>query len=350
MWEKKPKFKYPGTRVFVLDRHGEPLAPTTPRRAHKLLDCGRAKKVRCEPFTIRMVDLSAKDLEVEGLALKLDPGSHTTGAALVRLLPPEASPTGDPSAPLDVPNGTAAGSFPRPAWDIRQVVVALIHLVHRARQIHLAMTARRQHRRFRRSRLRYRAVRFKNRRRPEGWRPPSLMHLVNSVVALVERLRRLAPIRWIIVEDVKFDIQALADPGVSGVEYQRGELYRRHKKEYLLDKHGRRCVYCGATGKPLEIDHVVPRSKGGSDRVSNLVVACVECNRQKGEGDLEVFLSGKPALLKRIRAGLKAPLPDAAAMNSIYPALRERLEGLGLPVFGVSPAETKFNRKAFGVA
>ena len=380
MLENNSNHPSPKPRVFVLDRHGEPITPTTLRRAHRLMKSGRAKRFRSEPFTIKILDLSAKDVVVEPLVVKLDPGSHTTGVAVVRLVSPEASPSpaGDSSDPLpgdvpsgtvagspedsyapsgdssdllpgDVPNGTVADSFPRPAWDVRQIVVTLVHLVHRARQIHLAMIARSQHRRFRRSRLRFRAPRFNNRRRPEGWLPPSRRHLVDSVVALVKKLMRLAPIRWIIIEDVKFDIQALADPGVSGVEYQRGELYRLHKKEYLLDKHDHKCVYCGATGTPLEVDHVVPRSKGGSDRVSNLVVACVECNRKKGADDLEVFLSGKPALVKKIKASLKKPLPDAAAMNSTRKALRKRLEGLGLPVIGVSPAETKFNRKALGV-
>lgn len=41
------------------------------------------------------------------------------------------------------------------------------------------------------------------------------------------------------------------------------------------------CQYCGERGKKLECDHVVPVSKGGSNDESNLVTACLPCNRSK---------------------------------------------------------------------
>lgn len=42
------------------------------------------------------------------------------------------------------------------------------------------------------------------------------------------------------------------------------------------------CQYCGASGVRLECDHVIPVSQGGSNDDSNLVTACLECNRSKG--------------------------------------------------------------------
>lgn len=44
---------------------------------------------------------------------------------------------------------------------------------------------------------------------------------------------------------------------------------------------GRRCFYCGAK-KPLQIDHIIPRAKGGSDDIENLQLLCARCNRVKG--------------------------------------------------------------------
>lgn len=43
------------------------------------------------------------------------------------------------------------------------------------------------------------------------------------------------------------------------------------------------CVYCGDSGKGviLEIDHVVPKSRGGTDAKSNLATSCEPCNRSK---------------------------------------------------------------------
>lgn len=56
----------------------------------------------------------------------------------------------------------------------------------------------------------------------------------------------------------------------------------------VLERDGFRCVYCGRSPKNddsviLHVDHVHPRSKGGSDDMSNLVACCVECNLGKGD-------------------------------------------------------------------
>lgn len=42
------------------------------------------------------------------------------------------------------------------------------------------------------------------------------------------------------------------------------------------------CVYCGAIGPPVHVDHVIPRSQGGSNDPDNLAIACAACNREKG--------------------------------------------------------------------
>lgn len=56
----------------------------------------------------------------------------------------------------------------------------------------------------------------------------------------------------------------------------------------VLHRDGFRCVYCGATPQEseLQVDHVVPIAKGGTDDLSNLATACVLCNR--GKSDLEL--------------------------------------------------------------
>lgn len=42
------------------------------------------------------------------------------------------------------------------------------------------------------------------------------------------------------------------------------------------------CVYCGYRGADIAVDHFIPRSKGGTDIVQNLVACCTSCNSRKG--------------------------------------------------------------------
>ena len=68
--------------VFVLDRRKQPLMPCTERRARLLLDRGRAVVVRAYPFTIRLK--SRVGGNTQPVRIKIDPGSKTTGIAVVR--------------------------------------------------------------------------------------------------------------------------------------------------------------------------------------------------------------------------------------------------------------------------
>ncbi|MBE9142424.1 HNH endonuclease, partial [Planktothrix mougeotii] len=106
----------------------------------------------------------------------------------------------------------------------------------------------------------------------------------------------------------------------------------------------RKCAYCGVENVPLEVEHIHPKSQGGTDRISNLTVACHDCNQKKGNQDIQDFLSGKPDLLPRILKQAKQPLKDATAVNSTRWLLFNRLKETGLPVSTGSGGLTKFNR------
>lgn len=50
------------------------------------------------------------------------------------------------------------------------------------------------------------------------------------------------------------------------------------------------CQYCGKVGGKLEVDHIFPFSKGGSDSLENLTTSCQKCNRQKRDKSVDDFL------------------------------------------------------------
>jgi 5-methylcytosine-specific restriction endonuclease McrA len=271
---------------------------------------------RHTPFVIRLVDRTVADSTVSPLQVKIDPGSRHSGMAVV-------------------------------ATDAHGRVRGLVSVQvdHRGQQITKNMKARAAFRRRRRAaNLRYRQPRFDNRRKPAGWLPPSLRHRVDGTVSMVHRLRRWAPVTSVQMELVRFDTQLMDNSETAGVGYQQGTLSGFEVREYLLEKYRHRCVYCDATGMPLNIDHVRPRSKGGSGRVSNLVLACISCNQKKGNRPVEEFLAHAPTRLARILAQLKRPLDDAAAVNAIRWALKTALEATGLPVTCWSGGRTKWNR------
>jgi hypothetical protein len=163
---------------------------------------------------------------------------------------------------------------------------------------------RRNYRRTRRTRLWYRKPRFLNRNKAEDWLAPSTQHRLDSHINLVKRLEEMMPISFKKIEVANFDAHKMQHPEIKGIEYQQGELQGYEVKEYLLDKWGRKCAYCGKRDIPLEVEHIVPKSRGGTDRVSNLTIACRACNLKKGNQTAEEF--GYPTIQNQAKQPLKA--------------------------------------------
>lgn len=299
------------SNVLVLDAEKRPLAPIHPGYARRLLTHQKAAVFRRYPFTI-ILKRALSEAQPEALRLKIDPGSQTTGLAVVN--------------------------------DASGQVVWAAELTHRGQQVRKRLADRRAVRRSRRQRkTRYRKSRFQNRRRREGWLPPSLESRIANIETWVTRLCRLAPIAALSQELVKFDTQLMQNPEIAGVEYQQGTLAGYEVREYLLEKWGRTCVYCQGKDRPLQVEHLTPRARGGSDRVSNLVLACEPCNIAKGARTAAEF--GFPEL----QTQAKAPLKDAAAVNASRWALYHRLQAIGLPVEVGTGGRTKWNRTGRGL-
>ncbi|KAF3890935.1 MULTISPECIES: RNA-guided endonuclease IscB [Nostocales] len=297
--------------VFVLSKNGLILKPTTPARARILQSIGKGKKLKLFPFTL-ILDKDVDENIEPYLELRIDPGSKFTGISLVDLNKNE--------------------------------VIWAMELEHRGARIKMELIKRAATRRSRRSRrLRYRQKRF-DRKKPDGWLAPSLRHRLLTTQTWIKRLLRLAPIKSIAIESVKFDFQKMETPDIEGIEYQQGTLFGYTLREALLEHWGRECVYCGKTDVPLQIEHIHARTKGGSDRFSNLTLSCEKCNQKKGNKPVEQFLKGKPEILQKIKAHQKKSLSDASAVNSTRKAIFEMAQQFGLRVISGDGASTKMIR------
>ena len=322
------------SKVSVLDTHKNVLEPCHPAVARRLLREGQAAVYKRYPFTI-ILKREVETPKTTDYTLSIDPGSKCTGLAIT---------------------------------DSENNIVACFELHHRGSAIKKGLSDRAGYRRSRRTRkFRYRPPRWQNRSRKapvltadgwvyqsfgqssEGWVAPSLMSRVFNIHTWTRRLCNIYPITRLAVEHVKFDTQLMENPEISGVEYQKGTLFEAEVWEYLLEKFGRKCYYCGAKDTPLEKEHILPKSKGGTNRVSNLTVSCRKCNIEKGnrhpdeiEGDFG----------KRVQSALKAakkPLKDAQAVNTIRWKIVETLKATGLPIVYGTGGKTKYHRKQAGL-
>jgi 5-methylcytosine-specific restriction endonuclease McrA len=300
--------------VFVVDKHHHPLMPCTEKRARLLLNRKKARIHSMYPFTIRLVNRTIQESAKQPLRCKLDPGSRITGIAIVR------------------EDGE------------KQIVLSLIELTHRGSMIRDALRSRAGKRARRRSQLRYRAPRYENRAKRAGWLPPSLRHRIETVINWVNRLRKRAPLTGITCERVRFDTQKLILPEIQSIEYQQGTLFGYEIREYLLEKWGRKCAYCEVQNVPLQIDHMIPKSLGGSNRIDNLTLACVLCNQKKSNRTVEEF---SPCRAKKLSS--TPPLQAAAAVNATRHALWKQLTEFSLPCEAGTGGQTKYNRNCFQI-
>lgn len=259
--------------VFVINKHGEPLMPCKTSKARKLLKQGKAKVVKREPFTIQL--LYGSSGYKQPITLGIDAGSKNVGIAAI-------------------------------TEDGRVIYKLQVEL---RQDIKENIETRRRLRRARRNRkTRYRKPRFLNRKKPEGWLPPTIKAKIEAHYNIVKKLSKIIPITNIVVEVGQFDTQALVNPNIQGEEYQKGEMCGYDSvKEYVKIRDNFKCHYADVrsdipcSGK-LTVDHIIPRSKGGTDNPSNLVCCCEEHNRAKGNMSYKEFTGKNPPTIEDFKA------------------------------------------------
>ena len=203
--------------------------------------------------------------------------------------------------------------------------------------------------------------RGKDRTYPKGWIAPSMRARLENSVSTLRKLgvdvdasgEGIAGVT-VSVEVASFDTHAMRDPGVYGVGYQEGPLYRANLKTALAHRDGWRCAYCGAENVSLECEHVLARSRGGGDGPANRVLACKGCNDAKGSRPLEAWAAerfGPEAceVVARVRAALGASLRHAAATNVLGTLLVKTLRERGVDVRTACASDARVQRERLGV-
>ena len=245
------------TQACVLDQHGKPLMPTTRLgKVYRLLKTQKAHIVSYEPFTIQL-DYEPDTHIIQPMTLGVDSGA--------------------------IHSGYSVANEQREFYSSE--VIARDNISYRISDRRMY----RQNRRYRKTR--YRKPRFNNRKnKKKGWLPPSLEQKVAVQLNEIDHLHRHFPIETIIVEVAEFNIQKIKNPDISGKDYQQGTLQGYNIRNYLLEKHGRKCFYCDKEVSNFEVEHMIPKAKGGSNRIDNLTLSCHSCNQKKGTLTAEEFI------------------------------------------------------------
>ena len=248
--------------VYVLNKHGQPLMPTSRcGKVKHLLNRGEATVVKRCPFTIKL--LYDSNGYTQPISLGIDAGSKVIGV----------------SATTETEELYAA------EVELRNDIVDLI-------------STKREYRRTRRNRkTRYRALRFNNRKnQKDGWLAPSVQHKIDTHIRVVDDVCKILPITKITIEVASFDIQKIKNPDIEGVEYQQGEqLDFWNTREYVLFRDDHTCQCCKGKSKDkcLNVHHIESRKTGG-DAPNNLVTLCETCHKAYHQGEI-----GLPKHIKR---------------------------------------------------
>ena len=242
--------------VYVVNKNGKPLMPTSPAKARRLLKAGKAKVVKRSPFTIQLIYGSSG--YKQDVKLGVDTGYKHIGLSAV----------------------SSAKELFRSEVELRTDIPKLL-------------SEKRQYRRTRRNRLWYRKARFLNRSIKAGWLAPSVEHRLNEHIKAVEFVKSILPVSEITVEAAAFDIQKIKNPDIQGTDYQNGDQKDFwNVREYVLYRDNHICQACNGKSKDkiLNVHHITPRADGGTDKPDNLITLCESCHKAYHKGKIKLSI------------------------------------------------------------
>ena len=250
--------------VYVLDKNGQPLMPTSRfGKVRRLLRDKKAKVIKRCPFTIRLL-YEPKTKIVQEIVLGVDTGSKHVGVACV--------------------------------GNDKVLYQAQVELRD---DIKKKMDSRRMYRRNRRFRkTRYRKPRFLNRGNSikNDRYCPTITSKFYGHIREIEFCKKILPIKDTVLETGKFDTQLMEKPWLQEHKwaYQKGVNYGyANAREHALVRDNYTCQCCGKKNCRLEVHHIQFRSNGGSDDLENLITLCEDCHKAVHLGKIGLKLKGK---------------------------------------------------------
>ena len=298
--------------VYVLDINKQPLMPIRrPGKARKLLNSGRAKVIRCTPFTIQLLFSTSNN--IAALTLKVDTGSTYIGTGVT-----------DDNA-----------------------CVYYASEVQIRNDITKKMKRRAVYRRNRRNRkTRYRKPRFLNRKNSKKSNrfSPTMTSKFNSHIREIEFIKSILPISTLVLETATFDVTLIScsDDGAFNKHwgYQKGPCYGfKNVQEACFNRDLYTCQCCKCKGGKLNAHHIRYKSHGGTDSLDNLITLCRTCHEKLHRKELVQFE-------ERLISYKKRSLRPATQMNSIRTQLLKHYPD-AVETFGFI---TKANREYLGLA
>ena len=230
-------------RVFVKNLRNEPLMPCSNKKARQLLKDNKAKIICYNPFTIQLLCVTGET--VQDVKIGIDTGAKHIGLAIT-------------SKDKVLNKGEI---------ELRQDISDNIQ-------------TRKILRKNRRSRkTRYREERILNRKRKEGWLPPSVKSKLDATFMWIDKFMSLVPNPKLSIEVGKFDVAKMINPDIEGVDYQDGDCKDYYSVRYFVfARDNYTCQVCHKKNKILHTHHIVYQSHGGTNRADNLISVCTECH------------------------------------------------------------------------
>lgn len=241
--------------VLVLNKNGESLMPCSPRKARILLKTGKAKVKYRKPFTIQLTYGSTG--YKQSVYCGIDKGAKFTGIN----------------------------------YTLKDKTILSAQINHRT-DISDKMTNRKQNRIQRRNRLWYRKPRFNNRASSKRINrlAPSVKTNIEEVLRVINRIK--LPITHIAIEDVQVDIAKLNNPDLKGKEYQKSNRLNENLRIACLMRDNYQCKICKKKNLKLEAHHIIPRSEGGKDSITNLITLCSSCHSKVHKNKFKLDTEG----------------------------------------------------------
>ena len=283
--------------VYVLKQNGQPLMPTERfGKVRRLLKEGKAKVVRREPFTIKLLYEPETDV-VQECYCGVDTGSKHIGVAVVG------------NDKVLYQSQTELRSDIKKRMERRRVF--------------------RRNRRYRKTR--YRKPRFLNRGNSirEDRLPPSVKHKVQAHIDEIEFCKKILPVSDLILEVSQFDTALMKTPSLIDEKikkwgYQKGFNYGySSRRSAILHRDNYTCQCCGKKNCRLEVHHIKFKSDGGTDDEENLITLCEDCHKGVHAGT--IVLNKKPKKSK----GLKHATHMSIIRNRLLKKYPDAIETFG---------------------